>query len=52
MPVPAYVLQDFDKKELEEINVAIQEGMDTVRAVLELGLEKAVSGVRLTPATR
>jgi Peptidyl-tRNA hydrolase len=48
MPVPAYVLQDFDKKEAEEIRVAIQEGIETIRAVLELGIEKAVSGVRLT----
>lgn len=41
-------VQDFDKKEKEDIAIAIQEGIDAVRAVLSLGMEKAVSGVRVT----
>ncbi|GAB4816082.1 hypothetical protein N2152v2_003128 [Parachlorella kessleri] len=46
MPIPTYVLQDFSKVEREEIDVAIQEGVDLVKAVLTLGMEKAVSGVK------
>ncbi|KAK9813011.1 hypothetical protein WJX72_007421 [[Myrmecia] bisecta] len=47
MPVASYVLQDFSAKEREEVGVAIQESLNIVRAVLTLGLEKSMSGVRL-----
>jgi PTH1 family peptidyl-tRNA hydrolase len=40
-------LQDFSKAEAVEIEIAIQEGIDLVRSVLTLGLEKAVSGVKV-----
>lgn len=40
-------VQAFDKKEREGINVAIQEGIDIICAVLTLGMEKAVSGNRV-----
>ncbi|CAL8466452.1 g5988 [Coccomyxa elongata] len=46
MPVVTYVLQAFGRKEKEEIDIAIQEGIDIIRAVLTLGMEKAVSGNR------
>ncbi len=39
--------QGFGRKERDEICVAIQEGIDIVRAVLTLGMEKAVSGNRV-----
>ncbi|EIE19861.1 peptidyl-tRNA hydrolase [Coccomyxa subellipsoidea C-169] len=45
--VVSYVLQGFGRKERDEIYVAIQEGIDIVRAVLTLGMEKAVSGNRV-----
>ncbi len=41
-------LQEFSKKEREDIDFAIQEGIDIIRAVLTLGMEKAVSGNRVT----
>lgn len=42
-----YVLQDFSKKEQEDVKVAIMQSVDIVRSILELGLEKALSGVRV-----
>ena len=38
--------QAFGRKEKEEIEISIQEGIDIIRAVLILGMEKAVSGNR------
>ncbi|GAX82626.1 hypothetical protein CEUSTIGMA_g10052.t1 [Chlamydomonas eustigma] len=46
LPVASYVLQDFNKKEREVIDVAVAQSADIVRSVLVLGLEKALSGVR------
>ena len=39
--------QDFSKKEREDIDFAIQDGIGIIRAVLSLGMEKALSGVRV-----
>ena len=39
--------QEFSKKEREDIEFAIQEGIDIIRAVLALGMEKALSGCRV-----
>jgi peptidyl-tRNA hydrolase len=47
MPVAAYVLQDFPAAEADAVERAVAEGADAVCAVLGLGLEKALSGVRL-----
>lgn len=52
MPVAAYVLQDFPASEAAAIESAVQEGADAVCAVLGLGLEKALSGVRLPAGGR
>ncbi|KAK9902848.1 hypothetical protein WJX75_008463 [Coccomyxa subellipsoidea] len=46
MQVVTYVLQGFGRKEREEMDIAIQEGIEIIRAVLTLGMEKAVSGNR------
>ena len=45
--VISHVLQGFTKKEREHIDFAIQDGIDTIKAVLTLGMEKALSGVRV-----
>ncbi len=42
------MLQGFSKKEREDIDFAIQDGIDTLKAVLELGMEKALSGLRVS----
>ena len=47
IPVVAYVLQDFGAGEREGVAQAVEESADAVCAVLGLGLEKALSGVRL-----
>ena len=41
------MLQGFSKQEREDIDFAIQDGIDTIKAVLDLGMEKALSGLRL-----
>ena len=41
------MVQAFAKHEAEDVDMAIQEGMDALRAVLELGMEKALSGSRV-----
>ena len=41
-----WVLTDFGHSEWQEMEAALQEGIDTVRAVLTLGMYKAVSGAR------
>jgi hypothetical protein len=41
------VLQDFGAGEREGVAQAVEESADAVCAVLGLGLEKALSGVRL-----
>ena len=45
--VISHVLQGFSKKEREDIDFAIQDGVDTIKAVLTLGMEKALSGCRV-----
>ncbi|KAL4421681.1 hypothetical protein ABPG77_001222 [Micractinium sp. CCAP 211/92] len=47
MPVVSWVLQDFSKAEREELDVALQEVIDIMRAVLTVGMDKAVSGIRV-----
>ena len=47
VPVVAWVLQSFKKEEQEGVELSIREACDAVRAVLSVGLEKAVSGVRV-----
>ena len=47
VPVVAWVLQTFKKEEQEGVELSIREACDAVRAVLSVGLEKAVSGVRV-----
>ena len=47
VPVVEYVLQDFSKAERERIDVAVKEALDTAKAWLVLGGEKAASGVRV-----
>ena len=46
--VISHVLQGFSKKEREEIDIAIQEGIETIEAVLKLGMEKALSGCKVS----
>ena len=46
--VISHVLQGFSRKEREEVDIAIQEGIDTIRAVLTLGMEKALSGCKVS----
>ena len=43
----AGVVQEFSKQERKDIDFAIQEGIDIIRAVLALGMEKALSGCRV-----
>jgi len=47
IPVVNHVLQNFSKEEREKIDVALREVEEAVRATLGLGIEKAVSGVRV-----
>ena len=47
MPVAAYVLQDFSRDEVESVAAALAEAHQGARAAVVLGLEKAVSGVRV-----
>lgn len=47
VPVVAWVLQTFKKEEQEGVELSIREACDAVRSVLSVGLEKAVSGVRV-----
>ena len=46
--VISHVLQGFSKKDREDIDFAIQDGIDAIKAVLSLGMEKALSGVRVS----
>lgn len=46
-PVVSWVLQDFSKAERENVDVAVQECIDLLRAVLIVGMERAVSGIRV-----
>lgn len=43
MPPSAYVLQKFSSKEIEELDVVLQRGVEGVRLLTTQGLEKAVS---------
>ncbi|KAL4421231.1 hypothetical protein ABPG75_010522 [Micractinium tetrahymenae] len=47
MPVVSWVLQDFNKAEREEIDIALQEVIDILRAVFTVGMDRAVSGTRV-----
>lgn len=47
VPVVNYVLQDFSKGEREKIDGALGDVVQVVRAALALGMERAVSGVRV-----
>ena len=38
--------QAFSKADREEVDIAVHEGMDIVRTVLQEGMERALSGVR------
>lgn len=40
------LLQAFDKKDAVEIDIAVQECCDIIQAIMTVGLEKALSGVR------
>ena len=46
--VISHVLQGFSKKDREDIDFAIQDGIGAIKAVLSLGMEKALSGVRVS----
>jgi PTH1 family peptidyl-tRNA hydrolase len=45
-------MQDFDQGQRVDMDIAIQEGIDAIKAVLVLGMDKAVSGVRMDAAGR
>lgn len=45
--IASYVLQDFRRSEMDEINKAVDESIHVIESCLALGLEKAVSGSRL-----
>jgi PTH1 family peptidyl-tRNA hydrolase len=47
LPVATYVLQDFSKVEREKIDEAVLEAIEAVKALVVLGTEKAVSGLRV-----
>ena len=38
--------QSFNKKEQEDVDFAVQDGIDIVKTILAQGMEKALSGVR------
>ncbi|GMH40994.1 hypothetical protein BSKO_08904 [Bryopsis sp. KO-2023] len=46
-PIFQHVLEPFGETDKEEIDVAIQESIDKIRAILGLGIQKALSGVTL-----
>ena len=46
-PVASFVLQNFSDAERADVDGAVRAGADAVRAILALGVERAVSGVRL-----
>jgi len=52
LPVASYVLQDFAASERADVDAAVEEAADAACAVLGLGLEKALSGVRLPAGGR
>ena len=41
-------LQGFGKAEVDDIRAAMFQGLDTLQAVLEFGMDKALSGMRVT----
>jgi peptidyl-tRNA hydrolase, PTH1 family len=47
LPVATYVLQDFSKVEREKIDEAVLDAIEAVKALVVLGTEKAVSGLRV-----
>jgi PTH1 family peptidyl-tRNA hydrolase len=40
-------MQPFSKKERPEVDLAVQQSIDIINSVFSLGLEKALSGVRV-----
>ena len=40
--------QDFSRQEQEEIAFAIQEAIAVIKTIFELGMERALSGMRVT----
>ena len=40
-------MQGFAKQETEDIDIAITQGVEAVKAVLQLGMDKALSGMRV-----
>ena len=40
--------QDFSRQEREEMAVAIQEAIAVMKTIFELGMERALSGMRVT----
>jgi hypothetical protein len=47
VPVASYVLQPFSKGEMAEVDDAIAESLRAITSVLSLGLDRALSGVRV-----
>lgn len=47
MSVADYVLHAFDREEVPLMDEAVEEAIQAIRAVLSLGMEKAVSGLRV-----
>lgn len=47
MDVATYVLQEFKRAEMEAIDGALAESLAIVDSCVKLGLEKALSGLRL-----
>lgn len=46
LPIATWVLQDFTRKEMESMEVTIQETCDLVRKAMSEGLDKALSNVK------
>lgn len=40
------LLQGFDKKDAVEVDIAVQECCDVIQAIITVGIERALSGVR------
>lgn len=46
-PTFSIFMQPFNKSEQEDIGVAIKEAAHVIQSVLSVGIEKALSGVRI-----
>ena len=40
------LVQPFSKKEQEDVDFAVQDGIDVVKTILAQGMERALSGIR------